>query len=169
MNTFMAGRSSSEAFRHRQSVRARNWALITLVVLLVQNLFGIYVNLYVTLPRPPSGFSELFTTDAGLASHIVTAYVLMGLSIVVVIYAVKTRNRPLVSTSAVGLAAMVLATVMGFAYAFASQDTPILSFSMEAFFATAVGAEVLTLYFAGRVPDSLAGGVVAVRREGGAS
>lgn len=139
--------------------RIRGWSAVTLAALLVQNLLGIYVNLFVVLPSDPAG-AQVFTWNLVLAIHAGVAFLLMGLFAVLTVVTWRLDHTALLA-SAVGLASVVLASGAGFAFVYRGQDNA-SSFLMEFFFAVAVAAGIVLVYLAGRsVRDELAVGRVS--------
>jgi hypothetical protein len=80
------------------------------VLLIIQFALGIGVNLYVTLPKHKSFFSQVFGS-ATLAAHAIVALLLLGAAIGALVRAIRAR-RAIVLTSA-GLAAILVAAIAG--------------------------------------------------------
>jgi hypothetical protein len=83
-------------------------------VLIVQFALGMGVNLYVTLPAAGHpGHSSFFGNGPLLAIHATLGMFLILVAIFVLVRAIMARNVTLIVTSAVGLAAILVAAFFG--------------------------------------------------------
>lgn len=100
----------------RGLVRLRRGSLAVLVLIVAEYVIRMYVNLYVALPRADHGSSLDHAVSAGpamLSIHAV-AGLLLGLGALgVSVQAVLVRHWGLAAAAAVGLFALVLASVAG--------------------------------------------------------
>jgi hypothetical protein len=97
-------------------VRVRRGSLAALVLLVVQYGIGMYVNLYVTVPRDDHGSglgSAIANGPAMLSSHAVLGLLLGLVAIAVVVHAVMARHLGAIVSSALGLLALVSASAAG--------------------------------------------------------
>jgi hypothetical protein len=100
--------------------RVRRASLVVLVLLAAEYGIGMYVNLYVTVPRSDRG-GDLGSAISGgppvLSAHAVIG-TLLGLgALAVLVLAVLTRRWDVAALSAVGLLAMAFASVAGTGFA----------------------------------------------------
>ena len=103
----------AEKMQSRQA-GLRQASLAILIVLIVQFALGIGVNLYVTLPAAGHpGHASWFGNGTVLALHAALGMVLIIGAVAVLIRAVMARNVTLITTSAVGLVAILLAAFFG--------------------------------------------------------
>jgi hypothetical protein len=96
--------------------RVRRGSLAALVLLVVQYGIGMYVNLYVTVPRDDHGGglgSAIANGPAVLSSHAVLGLLLGLVAIAVVVQAVMARHPGAIVSSALGLLALVSASAAG--------------------------------------------------------
>jgi hypothetical protein len=96
--------------------RVRRGSLAALVLLVVQYGIGMYVNLYVTLPRGDHGSglgSAIANGPAMLSSHAVLGLLLALVAIGVLVQACMARHRGAIVSSALGLLALAFASVAG--------------------------------------------------------
>ncbi|HZY71065.1 MAG TPA: hypothetical protein VFF67_08845 [Thermoplasmata archaeon] len=112
----------------------RLFAWVALILLVAQNLSGLYLNLYVALPIP-SGLG-LFLLSAVLDFHIANAFLLVVGGVFLLVYAVRTRVRRLRWLGIGALTAVVFALQEGFAFTFTQNNG--FSFGMEAGFLAAM-------------------------------
>jgi hypothetical protein len=97
-------------------VRARRGSLAALVLLVVQYGIGMYVNLYVTVPRGDHGSSlgsAIANGPAMLSSHAVLGLLLALVAIGVLVQAVMARHRGAIVSSALALLALAAASAAG--------------------------------------------------------
>jgi hypothetical protein len=96
--------------------RLRRGSLAVLVLTVAEYVIGMYVNLYVTVPRADHGSSlgtEIANGPAALSLHAV-AGLLLGLGAVgVLVQSVLARHWAVTGVSAAGLLAMAFASVGG--------------------------------------------------------
>src|SRR5262249_19110067 len=111
--------------------RVRLGSLAVLVLVVVQYGIGMYVNLYVTVPRADHGHgmgSAIANGPAVLSVHAVIG-LLLGLGAVgVLVQAVIARHLGAIALSAVGLFALASASVTG--ASFTSSGDPVDSMGM---------------------------------------
>jgi hypothetical protein len=96
--------------------RVRRGSLAALVLLVVQFGIGMYVNLYVTIPRGDHGSglgSAIANGPAMLSSHAVLGLLLALVAIGVLVQAVMARHRGAIASSALGLLALAAASAAG--------------------------------------------------------
>jgi hypothetical protein len=96
--------------------RVRRGSLAALVLLVVQYGIGMYVNLYVTVPRGDHGGglgSAIANGPAMLSSHAVLGLALGLVAIGVLVQAVMARHRGAIVSSALALLALVSASAAG--------------------------------------------------------
>jgi hypothetical protein len=96
--------------------RVRRGSLAALVLLVVQYGIGMYVNLYVTVPRGDHGSglgSAIANGPAMLSSHAVLGLALALVAIGVLVQAVMARHRGAIVSSALGLLALASASAAG--------------------------------------------------------
>jgi hypothetical protein len=96
--------------------RLRRGSLAVLALVVVEYAIGVYVNLYVTVPKADHGGSlggAISNGPATLSLHAVIG-LLLGLGALgVMIQSVMARRWGVVASSAAGLVALVLASVAG--------------------------------------------------------
>ncbi len=112
--------------------RLRRASLAVLVLLVVEYGFGMYVNLYVTVPRADHGGSLSSAVTNGPATLSVHAVIglLLGLGAVgVLVQAAFTRRAVVIACSAVGLFALAVASAAG--TSFTSSGTTADSMAMS--------------------------------------
>lgn len=124
------------------------WAWTVLALLLVQNVLGIYLNLYVPLP-PSNDLAILLASYSVLAMHVAVGFLILGATGVVLFLAARTRRVVLWAPALGGLAFALLAFSSGVEFTIGGQDD-LYSFIMEILFLGVVGADVLVLYAASR-------------------
>jgi hypothetical protein len=96
--------------------RVRRGSLAALVLLVVQYGIGMYVNLYVTVPRGDHGSGlggAIANGPAMLSSHAVLGLLLGLVAIGVLVQAVMARHPGAIVSSALGLLALVSASAAG--------------------------------------------------------
>lgn len=132
----------------RRSPRLRSqiapWAWTILGLLLVQNVLGIYLNLFVSLPEGPS-LDALMATYSILAAHVIVGILLLVTPGIVLFLAARTRRAALWIPALAMLAFAFLAFESGIEFVIGGQDD-VLSFLMELGFLGVVAADVLVLY-----------------------
>lgn len=111
-STTRPGRSAPVA----AAARIRRASLAVLVLLVVEYGIGMYVNLYVTVPKVDHGGSlgsAISNGPATISIHAVLG-LLLGLgALAVLVQSIMVRHWGLIALSVVGLLAMILASVMG--------------------------------------------------------
>jgi hypothetical protein len=118
--------------------RVRRGSLAVLVLVVLEFGIGMYVNLYVTIPRADHGHSVGSTISNGPA--ILTVHAVIGLllglgALGVLVQAVMGRHPAAIAASAAGLFALAFASVAG--ASFTSSGGPADSMAMSVF--TGVG------------------------------
>jgi hypothetical protein len=96
--------------------RIRAASLVVLVLLVVEYGIGMYVNLYVTVPKADQGGglgSVISNGPATISIHAVLGLVLGLGALAVLVRSIIVRHWGLIALSVVGLLAMILASVMG--------------------------------------------------------
>jgi len=114
-STTRPGRSAPAA----ASGRIRNASLAVLVLLVVEYGIGMYINLYVTVPKADHGGSLGSAVSNGPATISIHAVLglLLGLgALAVLVQSIVVRHWGLIALSVVGLLAMILASVTGTSY-----------------------------------------------------
>jgi hypothetical protein len=135
---------STQKIQSRQ-VRLRRASLAILIALIVQFALGIGVNLYVTLPAAGHpGHSSWFGNGALLALHAALGIFLVLAAIALLVRAIMARNVTLITTSAAGLAAIVLAFFFG--ATFTEKLTDGYSLGMAIAFAVALACYAIGLH-----------------------
>lgn len=124
-------------------------------LLLIQNVIGMALNLYLTLPTGPT-FAEVFLSIPVLTLHILVAFLVVGLAAVALVFLRRLKLPRLLGWASLTLVGVVVALQEGFAYTF-TQETA-YSYGMEIGFLTAVGAQVLVLYHLSAARASLHAG-----------
>lgn len=134
----MSAQTKSPAQRARSApetglARLRRGSLAVLVLLVVQYAIGMYVNLFVTVPRADHGAglgSAIANGPAALSLHAVLG-TLLGLGALgVAIQAALVRRRGLVALSLIGLLAMVFASVAGVGFTSTGDDSASMAMSV---------------------------------------
>ncbi len=120
-----------------------------LVLLLLQNLLGIYLNLFVPLPQGPD-LLALMAVYAVLAVHVVVGISLLVSTGVVLLLAARAHLRSLWAPALVSFASTFAAFESGIEFVIGGQGDW-FSFLMEAFFLAAVAFDVLVLFQAARL------------------
>lgn len=138
----------------RSRSRIALWAWTLLALLLVQNILGIYLNLFVALP-PSHDLGSLVASYAALAVHVLVGFLILGTGGVVLYLSARSRRAALWVPALVALASAFLAFSTGVEFTVGGQDN-LLSFVMEVAFLGVVAGDVLVLYVAGgaRAPDA---------------
>jgi hypothetical protein len=113
--------------------RVRRASLVVLVLLLAEYLMGMYVNLYVTVPRADHGRSVRSAIANGpviLSAHAVIG-LLLGLSAVaVLVLSVIARRPSVIVASAAGLFALAVASVAGTSFTSTGQSADSMAMSV---------------------------------------
>lgn len=127
--------------------RARRASLVVIVLLLAEYGMGMYVNLYVTVPRADHGGSVRSAISNGpavLSAHAVIG-LLLGLSaLAVLVLSIIARKIGVMIASAVGLFALGVASVAG--TSFTSTGQPAESMAMSVMFGVAMLCYAVNLY-----------------------
>lgn len=136
------------ARRSRRATRIVPWAWAVLVLLFVQNVLGIYLNLFVPLPEGPS-LDSLMASYSVLAAHVIVGILLLVAPGIVLYLAARARRADLWAPALATLAFAFLAFMSGIEFVIGGQDDA-LSFLMELGFLGVVASDVLVLYQATR-------------------
>ena len=91
--------------------RLRRGSLAVLVLLVVEDAIGMYVNLYVTVPGADHGGSLGSAISNGPASLSVHAVIRLLLGLGVAAQSILVRHWGLIAASVIGLLAMIFASV----------------------------------------------------------
>jgi hypothetical protein len=130
-----------------RTARLRRASLAVLTLLVVEYGFGMYVNLYVTVPRADHGASlgsAVANGPAMLSIHAVIG-LLLGLGAVgVLVQAALTRRSVVIASSAAGLLALAVASAAG--TSFTSTGTTADSLTMSVLTGVALLSYVANLY-----------------------
>lgn len=129
------------------------WAWAVLLLLLLQNALGIYLNLYVSLPEGPD-LTSLMALYAILAAHVVVGISLLASTGVLAYLAGRSHRRSLWIPALAVFGFTFLAFESGIEFVIGGQDD-LFSFLMEVFFLGAVGSDVLVLSAATRLGNGL--------------
>ena len=125
----------------------RRSSLGVLVILVVEFGFGVYVNLYLTVPRADHGRSlgtAIAKGPAMLSVHAVTG-LLLGLgAVAVLVQAIRARHLGIIVSSAAGLSALAAASVTG--ASFTSSGHPAESMGMSVLTGVALLCYAANLY-----------------------
>ncbi len=127
--------------------RVAPWAWSVLVLLLLQNVLGIYLNLYVSLPQGPDLIS-LMAAYSVLAGHVIVGILLLVSTGATLLLAGRTHRRTVWGPALAAFAFTFLAFESGIEFVIGGQDNG-LSFLMELAFLGVVASDVLVLYEAG--------------------
>jgi hypothetical protein len=129
------------------TARARRASLVVIVLLLAEYGMGMYVNLYVAVPRADHGGSvgsAISNGPAVLSAHAVIG-LLLGLSaLAVLVLSVMARKVGVMIASAAGLFALVVASAAG--TSFTSTGQPAESMAMSVMFGVAMLCYAVNLY-----------------------
>jgi hypothetical protein len=96
--------------------RLRRGSLAVLVLVVAEYLIGMYVNLFVTIPRADHGHSvgsAIANGPAILATHAVIGLLLGLAALGVLVQAIMARHAGAIAASAVGLFALAFASAAG--------------------------------------------------------
>ncbi len=113
--------------------RLRRGSLAVLVLLVVEYAIGIYVNLYVTVPRADHGGglgSAIANGPTSLSAHAVIG-LLLGLGALgVAAQSILTRHWGLIALSVIGLLSMIFASVAGTGFTSTGDDSASMAMSV---------------------------------------
>lgn len=137
------------ATQGRLRTRIGPWAWALLVLLLVQNVLGIYLNLFVPLPESKD-LGALIASYSVLALHVAVGFLILGTAGVLVFLGARSRRVALWAPALGALAFAFLAFSSGVEFTVGGQDD-VLSFVMEMAFLGVVACDVLVLYVASRL------------------
>ncbi len=140
MTTETARPSPSSDQLARRLVR---WTWGILGALLVQNVLGMGLDLYVSLPSSLP-FTKLFVTAPLLTAHVVLAFLLVVATAAFAVSARRSRIDGLTWRAVLAFLAVLVALQEGFAYTFTLN--PGYSFGMDLAFLFAVAFEVGILF-----------------------
>ncbi len=135
--------------RKRPPTRIAPWAWTLLALLLVQNLLGIYLNLFVPLPQSRD-LGALIASYSVLAVHVAVGFLILGPAGAMVFLGVRARRAALWVPALGALGFAFLAFSSGVEFTVGGQDD-VLSFVMELAFLGVVACDVLVLYVASRI------------------
>jgi hypothetical protein len=127
--------------------RLRRMAWTLLVLLVLENVLGIFANLYVTLPSGNATLA-IFTSIPVLALHVLNAFLMLGLAAYFLLLCHRTGLRRLRNVAALEILFLVFAIQEGFA--FAATQNNVYSFGMDVAFLLSVTAVARILYLVGR-------------------
>jgi len=152
----MSGDRAQAATRVR-GLRANSFAAV--VILVVEYGLGMWVNLYGQLPASDHGASiaagfarAIYKGPVGLSVHAVLGVILIVSALTAVVRAVLVRRTALISATAVGLAAMVMAAISG--SRFVGDGSNSSSMGMAVATGVAVAAYALVLFLSARLTVS---------------
>jgi hypothetical protein len=138
---------AARALRDRPVDRLATLGWIGLALLVVQNMLGTALNLYVLLPAF-STIGQVFVSVPLLTAHISLAFVLVGLAGYFLIVARGSGARGIVLPAALVLVFLAAAVQEGFAFTFTGNN--IFSYGMEVGFLGAVLFQAVVLFRLGR-------------------
>jgi hypothetical protein len=116
---------------------------LVLALLVVQNILGIGLNLYVSLPSPPT-FVTVFASIPLLTAHISVAFLLVGLVAYAALFARWNSVAGLAWLEGLELLALVVAVQEGFSFTFTQNNA--FSLGMEVAFVGAFAAQAVVIY-----------------------
>jgi hypothetical protein len=129
------------------TARVRRASLVVIVLLLAEYGMGMYVNLYVTVPRADHGASvptAISNGPAVLSAHAVIG-LLLGLSaLAVLVLSVTARKIGVMIASAAGLLALAIASAAGTSFTSTGQAAE--SMAMSVMFGVAMLCYAVNLY-----------------------
>ena len=125
----------------RDRLRRQAWGLLALLVL--ENLLGIFANLYITLPAG-NAIEAIFTSFPVLTVHVVNGFLMLALAATMVVSTHRAGYRRLRNVAIFEVVFLAVAIQEGFAYS-ATQNN-LFSFGMEAAFVFAVVGVATLLY-----------------------
>ncbi len=146
--TAVSETSGREPPRPRLRSRIAPWAWAVLVLLLLQNVLGIYLNLYVALPES-SDLLGLMALYGILAAHVVVGISLLVSTGILAFLAGRTHQKHLWIPAVTAFAFTFLAFESGIEFVVGGQDD-VFSLLMEVFFLGVVASDVVVLYEATR-------------------
>ncbi len=132
-----------------RSPRTEPWAWTLLSLLLLQNIVGIYLNLFVSLPQS-TDLGALLAAYSVLAFHVAVGFLILGTAGILLFLTARTKRLALWLPALGALAFALLAFSSGVEFTVGGQDDA-LSFLMELFFLGVVGCDVVVLYVATRL------------------
>jgi hypothetical protein len=115
--------------------------------LLLQNILGTGLNLYVSLPSSTS-FTKVFVTTPLLTAHIALAFLLVAATAAFLVPARRSRIDGVTVRGVLAFLSVVVALQEGFAYTFTLNNA--YSYGMDIAFLFAVAFEVGILYHLAR-------------------
>jgi hypothetical protein len=127
--------------------RVRRGSLAALVLVVAEYLIGMYVNLFVTIPRADHGHSvgsAIANGPAILATHAVIGLLLGLMALGVLVQAVMARHPGAIAASAAGLFALAFASAAG--ASFTSSGHPADSMAMSVLTGVGLLCYVANLY-----------------------
>jgi hypothetical protein len=145
LNTHAAARAATAS--PALSARTRRVSLAVLVLIVAEFVLGMYVNLYVTVPRSDHAHGSgnvLSNGPATLSIHAVLGLLLALAAIGVLVLAVRTRRAAAIIFSVAGLLAIALAAMAG--ASFASSGRPADSMAMSVLTGVALLCYAANLY-----------------------
>jgi hypothetical protein len=122
-------------------------SLAAFVILLIQYGFGMYVNLYVTVPGADhgQGLGKVISNGpAVLSVHVLLGFLLILTAIGLAVQALMARRWPVLTASAIALVAIIGAAVQG--AGFASQGHAAASMTMAVLAGVAMLCYGVALY-----------------------
>ena len=137
------------------------WAWSLLGFLLVQNILGMGLSLYVTLPSSVT-FTRIFVTTPLLTAHVVLGFLLVVMAALFLVRVRSTAIRGLGWRAALVLLFVLVALQEGFAFVFTGNN--VFSYGMDIGFVLAVSFQVSVLLRAAQAAADGARGTTA--REG---
>ncbi len=139
-----------ERSRSRNRLRSQiaPWAWALLALLLLQNILGIYLNLFVALPASQD-LAALLASYSVLAMHVTVGFLILATAGVILFLGARTHRGALWIPALAALVFALLAFSTGVEFTIGGQDD-VLSFLMEIAFLGVVGSDVLVLYAASR-------------------
>ncbi len=122
------------------------WSWITLALLLVQDLLGMVLNLYVDLASYPT-IEDAFRSAPVLGIHVLTGFAAIATSAYILVRAVGTAERRIQLAALAGLGFVLLAFLSGVEFTFYGQ-VDAFSFLMETGFVGILGCIAVILALA---------------------
>lgn len=130
------------------------WSWTLLGALLLQNILGMGLNLYVALPSTVT-FTYLFVTTPLLTAHIILWFLLVIMAGLLLVRVRSAEIPGLTWPAVLVLVFLIVAIQEGFAFVFTGDNA--FSYGMEVGFVLAVAFQALLLFRAAKVPDLAAG------------
>jgi heme A synthase len=140
-------------------MRRLAWGLLGMLVL--ENLLGIFANLYVTLPSS-NAIQSIFTSYPVLALHVVLAFVMVAAAAFLVVFAHRNGYRRFRNLGALEVVFLAVAIQEGFAYAATLDSAFSLGMDVAFLLAVIVDVRLLTLLAGGSDPPPTAGAPTAL-------